>query len=168
MKLPLPPISWEILIPPPPLLILVSFLQSIYFDLHIFQCIFVIISQVFFSAICSFPTSYITASRKATIISRVSMYFPQHREQFSTQISSLHFLTDSLYHSVWRFWEYFFYAFQAPCERKPIWPNFEMKKWILAWIFCKLIMGQGKKKILPIVLTVILENKPHHPETLEY
>ena len=61
------------------LLILVSFLQSIYFDLHIFQCIFVIISQVFFSAICSFPSRTQHLESPQYRFTRVSMYFPNNK-----------------------------------------------------------------------------------------
>ena len=77
------------------------------------------------------------------------MYFPKNTEQFSTQISSLHFLTDSLYHSEQTLWEYFFYAFQAPCQTKPIWPNVEMKKWILGFFAAECARSDIRKQATP-------------------
>ena len=91
--------NFENLLTPHRLLILVSFLQSIYFDLHIFQCIFVT-QPVKSSNVQSAVFHWKHSKSKNILLSFFSVAFLCNSQTHKEPFSSWHFFTDSLYHSL--------------------------------------------------------------------
>ena len=77
--------------------------------------IFIFSNAFLSSSVKSSPVQFAVFQVQRTRHLAFLCIFPKHRT-FSTQISSEHFLTDSLFHSVQTLRKYFFNAFQIPCE----------------------------------------------------
>ena len=82
------------------------------------------------------------------------MYFPNYtEEQFSTQISSLHFLTESLYHSVRISKSIFSTHFRPRVKQNPCNPI-----WKRGSFFGNI--DNGTKKLTIVLAVILLENTP--------